>query len=280
MEKQKRILSVQDVSCFGKCSNTVALPIVNAAGHECVILPTALLSTHTAGFKGFTFLDMTDEMKKILDHWKTLDLKFDALMTGYFGSAEQLTLLSDFIKDQDIVKIIDPVMGDNGSLYSIYDAKFVAAMREFVRGADVVTPNMTEATLLCGMRYETDNYSDELFDKLYAGLRALDIKKAVITGVKFKDDVTGTVAINLEENRCAMTQTPYIDTYLHGTGDTFASTFAAVWLSGREFPDAARFATEFTYEAIERTLLGEVRYGLQYENGLGKIALYCGNSVK
>ena len=144
---QKRILSVQDISCLGKCSTGVTLPILSAAGHECVILPTALLSTHTGGFEGYTFLDLTDEMRKILAHWQQLGVRFDAVQTGYFGSLEQMDIVRDFVAGRELLRFVDPVLGDHGSLYSIYDQRFVEAKRDFCRGADVLTPNLTEACL-------------------------------------------------------------------------------------------------------------------------------------
>lgn len=155
---QKRILSVQDISCFGKCSTTAALPILSALGHECVVLPTALLSTHTGGFRHYTFLDLTDEMRKILAHWRELSIRFDAVQTGYFAAPAQMAMVREFLEGRELLRFIDPVLGDGGALYSIYDDAVVEAMRAFCRGADVITPNVTEAALLTGIPYDGDHY--------------------------------------------------------------------------------------------------------------------------
>ena len=225
---QKRILSVHDISCLGKCSNTAALPILSAAGHECVILPTALLSTHTGGFVNNTFLDLTEEMKNILRHWETLHLRFDAVYTGYFGSAEQLTIVRD------------PVLGDCGELYSIYDASYVECMREYCRGADVLTPNITEAALLANMPYQGDRYEENDIDALIDALFRLNAGRVVLTGVRFGTDEIGIVVAEKESGLRTHFATPYADTFFPGTGDTFASALCAKLVAGAEFAEAAK----------------------------------------
>lgn len=271
--EQKRVLSVQDISCFGKCSNTVALPVLSAAGFECVMLPTALLSTHTGGFTGFTFLDLTQEMKKILAHWDTLSLHFDAVLTGYFGSCEQLQFVGSYLNTHEkIFRFTDPVMGDCGKLYSIYDQNFVTGMREFCRGADVITPNLTEATLLAGIPYEGDQFESSQISAVFERLSALDIKKVVLTGVRFGASEIGVVAFDSESRASYTFKTPFADTYLHGTGDTFASSLCARMLQGRSFPDAIRDALDFTFASIRNTIQTDSRYGLIFEPELYRLA--------
>lgn len=265
---QKRVLSVQDISCFGKCSNSVALPVISAAGHECTILPTALLSTHTGGFEGYTFLDLTDEMRKIITHWKTMDLHFDALYTGYFGNTEQLTLVQEYLAERKLLRVIDPVMGDRGNLYSIYDETFASYMRAFCRGADVVTPNVTEASLLADMPFGGDHYDEVKMRKLCGALFELDIQSVVLTGVRFGENEIGIVAADAKNNTWDCFRTPYADTYFHGGGDTFASALCAKLVAGTPFRDAAKDALEFTYRSICRTVPTNTRYGLWFEQEL------------
>ena len=269
---QKRVLSVQDISCFGKCSNTVALPVLSAAGFECVILPTALLSTHTGGFKGFSFLDLTEEMKKIVTHWKTLPLQLDAVLTGYFGNREQLSLVRQYLLEQgNLFRFVDPVMGDCGKLYSIYDGDFAAGMREFCEGADVITPNLTEACLLAGVSYRGDRAEENDLPALLRRLSELDIRKIVLTGVRFGAAEIGVVAFDAQTGRTDTFRTPFADTYLHGTGDTFASSLCARMLQGREFSDAIRDALDFTFASIQNTLQTDSRYGLIFEPELYRL---------
>jgi len=264
---QKRILSVQDISCLGKCSNTVALPVLSAVGHECVILPTALLSTHTGGFEGYSFLDLTEEMKKILAHWKRLRLRFDAVLTGYFGSAEQLAIVRDFLADRTLLRFVDPVLGDCGRLYSIYDDGFVQCMREFCRGADVITPNITEAVMLTGLDYAGDHYDEAVMNRLLDALLELEVQRVVLTGVRFGETEIGILAADRAGNRYRFA-TPYADTFLPGAGDTFSSALCGKLVAGTSFPEAARAALEFTYRSILDTIPTEIRYGLCFEQEL------------
>ena len=197
MQDTPKILSVQDISCYGQCSNTVMLPILSAAGLETVVLPTALLSTHTGGFTEYTFLDMTGEMEKILAHFQELSLRFSYLCTGYFGSAEQIDILRKALPSLMLPgapRIVDPVMGDHGKLYSIYDHAFVRRMRRMCEGADVITPNLTEACLLADLPFTDNRYEEGLLAHLFACLHAQGVRRAVITGVMFDDGTIGAVA--------------------------------------------------------------------------------------
>jgi len=265
---QKRILSVHDISCLGKCSNTAALPILSAAGHECVILPTALLSTHTGGFVNNTFLDLTDEMRKILQHWESMHLRFDAVYTGYFGSAEQLTIVRDYMKDKELLRFIDPVLGDHGELYNIYDDAYVACMREYCREADVLTPNMTEAALLAGMPYRGDRYEENDMEAILDGLFRMEVEKIVITGVRFGEKEIGLVVADRRTGLREHFTTPYADLFFPGTGDTLASALCAKLVADVPFAQAAREALEFTYRSIQDTIPMDIRYGLCFEQEL------------
>ncbi len=275
MQDTPKILSVQDISCYGQCSNTVMLPILSAAGLETVALPTALLSTHTGGFTDFSFLDMTEEMKKILAHFVKLDLRFSYLCTGYFGSAEQIDLLQSALPAlmlPDALRIIDPVMGDHGKLYSIYDLDFVHSMRRMCEGADVITPNLTEACLLADIPFVDNRYEAELFACLFDRLHAMGVHRAVITGVMFENGTIGTVAHEADGERF-FTHASYVDRRFHGTGDTFAAALIAHFANGIHFRPAVEGATQFVAHCIADTVpVMDIHwYGLRFEGRLGEI---------
>ena len=274
MKESKKVLSVQDISCHGQCSNTVILPLLSAAGLETVILPTALLSTHTGGFTGYTFLDMTEEMARILAHYRQIDLRFDMLVTGYFGSPEQIALIRREAMPrlkEGALRFVDPVLGDNGKLYSIYTEEFVTAMRTLCAEADVITPNITEACLLTGTPYRAD--ADEAFcTELLARLRALGPSTVLVTGVHFADGSIGVVG---EENGAPFTAAaPYVDRNFHGTGDVFAGAFVGRLSRGESAKDAAAFATRFVYNCIQDTLpvINTHWYGLCFEGRIAEVA--------
>lgn len=274
--KQKRILSVQDISCFGKCSNTVALPILSAAGVETAILPTALLSTHTGGFTGYTFLDLTEEMRGILAHFDRADIRFDMLYTGYFGSVEQLQIVADakgaILREGGTV-LVDPVLGDWGKLYSIYDDTFVCAMREFVREADLITPNVTEACLLADLPYTGDQYDNEKTEAILSRLADLGCRRAVITGVHFGEGEIGIVYRDFESGEKFTLASARTDTPLHGTGDVFTSALAGYLLAGFTPRTALTRTVSFIAECIEKTekALPGHWYGVKFEDTLYRI---------
>jgi len=275
--KQKRILSVQDISCFGKCSNTVAVPVLAAADLEAVMLPTALLSTHTGGFENFTFLDLTDEMHRIMSHWASIGMQFDMLYTGYFGSAAQLADVAAFrprLLREGALSLIDPVMGDGGRLYSIYDGAFVAAMRDFCRGADLITPNVTEACLLSGVPYGGDRYDFTRMNAILDGIASLGCKTAVITGVHFGEEEIGVVCRDFSADRPFTLAAPRSDAPLHGTGDVFASALAAYLMNGFSLRDALTRTVSFVSAAIRDTEdeLEEHWYGLKFEGCLDMLS--------
>lgn len=275
MQDTPKILSVQDISCYGQCSNTVMLPMLSAAGLETVALPTALLSTHTGGFSGFTFLDMSEEMQKILTHFKQLSLRFSYLATGYFGSAEQIDTLLATLPDilfPDALRIIDPVMGDHGSLYSIYDMDFAKTMRRLCAGADVITPNLTEACLLADLPYEGACYDEARMTVLLDRLTALGVKRAVVTGVMFDDATIGVVA--REQGKAPFyVRAPYVDRRFHGTGDTLTAALIAHIVNGFDFRAAVEGAVRFVSNCIADTVpvMDTHWYGLRFEGRLSEI---------
>ena len=150
----KRIVTIQDISCFGKCSITVALPLISSMGVECAIIPTSILSTHTGGFEGFTFRDLSDDISKIAEHWKKYNIEFDAIYTGYLGSVEQINSVIDFIGDfkkENTIVFVDPAMADKGKLYTGFDSDFPSHMARLCAKADIIVPNITEASFMLGV---------------------------------------------------------------------------------------------------------------------------------
>ena len=269
----KRALTIQDISCFGQCSLTVALPVISACGTETCVLPSAVLSTHTSGFKDYTCLDMTDEMKKILAHWAKLDIRFDAIYTGYLATAEQIDIVKGAfgtrLKDGGL-KIVDPVMGDFGKLYPAFDMDFVGAMKELCSVADVILPNVTEACLLTGKQYKF-SYDEGYIDDLLDGLKALGAKKTVLTGVGYDDKTTGVVVYDGEIKRYYKHAKE--DRSCHGTGDLFASAFTGSLLAGEDEYGAAKLAADFVVDCIKHTPNdGSHPYGVRFESCLKALA--------
>ncbi len=270
---QKRVLAVHDISCVGKCSLTVALPILSAIGVETSVLPTAVLSTHTGGFSGFTYRDLTCDFQPIVDHWKSLNLKFDSIYTGYLGSFEQLALVTklfdDFRTEQSLFAV-DPVMADNGKLYSSFTPEFVKGMAALCSKADLIIPNITEATLMLGREYLAPPYTREYIGNLLFALSKLGPKMIVLTGVSFDDTTIGAAVYDAQADEFTYSSVERIDGYYHGTGDIFASAMIGGILNGKSLGQSAEIAVSFTADCIRRTFEAgtEVRYGVNFEQAL------------
>lgn len=266
----KRILTVQDISCLGQCSLTVALPVLSACGHETCIIPSAVLSTHTGGsFEGYTFHDLGEDIPAIRTHWQRQGVRFDAMYTGYLGSTSQAAYVAE-IMDSLLCPgakiIVDPAMADNGRLYAGFDAEYAAAMGRLCKKADVILPNITEACLLTGLDYR-ENYDEKYVDALLSGLLALGCPNVVLTGVSFSPDYTGVVIC--EGGKKSDYRHPRIPRMFHGTGDVYAASFAGSWLKGMGLTEAARIAADFTVRSIENTLDDpEHWYGVKFETTL------------
>jgi len=266
MYTYKKILTIQDISCVGQCSLTVALPILSACGLETCILPSAVLSTHTAGFSGYTFRDLTEDMGPIIDHWKKEGIRFEGVYTGYLGSAEQIALVKrimDELLTDGAVKIVDPAMADNGKLYPAFDGAFVEEMKKLVGAADIVVPNITEACFLTGMDYR-EKYDEAYILELCEKLTALGAKKAVITGVSYRDDKLGIAVF--ESGKMRYYEHEKMAKGCHGTGDVYASAFAGAILRGRNLFEAAKIAGDYTLACIRYTGGDpEHWYGVKFE---------------
>jgi len=273
---QKRVLAIHDISCFGKCSLTVALPIISSTGLECTVMPTAVLSTHTGGFKGFTYRDLTEDLLPILEHWKTLDIGFDSIYTGFLGSFEQIDIVSKIIKElkkKKTLVVVDPVMADNGELYSIFSKDFPKGMRRLCEQADVIVPNMTEAALLLNEEYNKGPYTEEYIEGLLKRLGKINSKKIILTGVFFNNDHLGAASFDSISGEISYSFHDLIPGYYHGTGDVFGSAVVSAMLNGANLERANEIAVEFTAESIKRTNEAgtDIRFGVNFEEGLGKL---------
>ena len=267
----KRIITIQDISCVGKCSLTVALPIISAAGVECGVLPTAVLSTHTM-FPKYTFLDLTDEITPISDKFKELEIDFDAIYTGYLGSYEQLNLVSGFFDDfkkKDNVVVIDPVMADNGKLYKGFTEEFAANMAKLCAKADLIIPNLTEASFMLGIEYNP-NYSEDYIKSVLKKLTELGCPRAALTGIGFKDNEIGVYYYDSTTNTYFSYFNELLPVSYHGTGDIYASATVGGLMRGLSYEEALTLATDFTLECMKRTMADENRrfYGVNFEEAL------------
>ena len=267
-----KILTVQDISCVGQCSLTVALPIISACGIETCVLPSAVLSTHTAGFSGYTFRDLTDDMPAIREHWMKEGIRFSAIYTGYLGSAQQINIVKDLFRDtaaEGCLKIVDPAMADHGKLYPGFDMAFVEEMKSLCGQADYVVPNITEACFLTGVEYK-ETYDRAYIDRLLEKLTALGCKNVIFTGISYEEGKTGVVV--LENGKYAYYQHDFLPNRCHGTGDIYASAFVGALVRGKTAYDAARIAADYTVECIKATAEEENHwYGAKCEPVLGKL---------
>lgn len=271
----KKILTIQDISCVGQCSLTVALPILSACGHETAVLPSAVLSTHTAGFSGYTFRDLTDDMPPIKEHWNKAGIKFAAVYTGYLGSTKQIDYVSDIICDTlaEGGKIfVDPAMADNGKLYPGFDDAYVDAMKMLCAKADYILPNITEACFLTGMEYQ-DSYDRSYIDGLIEKLQDMGCKNIIFTGISYEEGTTGIEVI--EGKKRAYYQHEFLPNSCHGTGDIYASAFVGAMMHGKSAYDAAKIAADYTVACIKATAEEENHwYGAKFEPVLGKLIEY------
>lgn len=269
---QKQVLAIHDLSCVGRCSLTVALPVLSAAGLHVSVLPTALLSTHTGEFTGYTCLDLTEEMSKIYKHFQTLPLRFDGLYSGFLGCWEQLALVEDVFahyRRTDTLLLVDPVMADHGKLYATYTETLARDMGRLCRQADVIVPNLTEAAILL-----EDSYHEKpSFPQVESMLRALHkrygCRQAVITGI-LRDGLLGAAAYDAASNQIFFHGQAPLDRVFYGTGDVLASALLAGLMRGRDLAQATTLAVDFTYQSMLHTLDNglPLRYGVAFEQAI------------
>lgn len=271
----KRLLSVQDVSCFGKCSLTVALPIVSAMGVECAVLPTAVLSTHTGcGFRDYTFHDLTEDIPAIAKHWESLGLTFDTLASGYIGSARQAELVKDLFDrfGKGAVRVIDPVMGDHGSYYAGFDRKFTESMKKLCQGADLIVPNLTEVSFLLDIPYCPDADEATLRRLLPRLCEEVGCKAAVITGARPDPAHQGAIGYIAATGEFCTAYNDHVDGAYHGTGDIFASVLAGGLTRGMSLSNSLQTAVDFTLSCIRHTIGDDAHfYGVRFEEALPEL---------
>lgn len=272
MNKQKRIAAIEDISGFGKCSLTVTLPILAAAGIAVSAVPTAVLSSHT-GLAGYSYRDLTEDMPDFTAQWKTLGLHFDALYSGFLGSYEQIQIVSDFFDafhTETTFIMVDPAMADNGVLYKTVTPEMAQGMVQLCKKADLIVPNFTEAAFLLGEPYRDGPYTRAYVEDLLRRLSALGPKQVVITGVWFSSGLLGAAGYNRDTDNVSYSFSQKITGSYHGTGDIFASALLSGILNGMKLENAIQLAADYTADCIRRTREAgtDPRFGVNFECGL------------
>ena len=268
MNRQKSAVTINDISGIGRCSITVACPILSAAGIQTCVLPTALLSTHTGGFLGYSFLDLTDEMSKIINHWFTLNMDFDAVYSGYLGSTEQLNTVIKFIdSNKNSLIMVDPVMGDAGRFYAGFTPEYIKGMKELCGKADIIVPNITEAFFLLDREYSEGPYTEEFIKEFMKDISKTGCKKIVLTGVYFNESEVGAASYDRENDVFDVYLAPRIEGFYHGTGDVFASVLLSSLLNDKTLAEATKIAVDFTEDSIIKTKNAgtDTRFGVLFE---------------
>jgi pyridoxine kinase len=268
MNETTKILTIQDISCFGQCSITVALPVVSAFGIETAILPSAVLSTHTAGFTDFTVRDLTEDLPEIRKHWEKEGIYFDAIYTGFIASIEQLDYIKDIIdsrlKPGGLV-FVDPAMADHGEFYNGFDQEFADKMGELCKLGDYVLPNTTEACFILHKPWKEEFTREEMLE-MANELSQFTKRHVILKGDTHEEGKLGMIVLDKQESACEVVYNDRIDYVSHGTGDVFASAFVGSTMVGKSPASAAKVAGEFTKRAIEKTVGDENhKYGVKFE---------------
>ena len=277
----KKILTVQDISCVGQCSLTVALPILSACGLETCILPSAVLSTHSVGFTDYTFRDLTDDMPKIQEHWQREGIMFDAIYTGYLGNIKQIDQVKQIFSSMgtnECIRFVDPVMADGGKLYPGFDESYVAAIKKLCQSADVILPNITEACLLTGTDYK-EKYDEAYIHTLMQKLSQLGAGTVIMTGVGYASDKTCIAAY--DNGQYYYYEHDKIDTICHGTGDIFASALVGAVMNGLSIETSIKIAADYTLQCIVNTQEDKKHwYGVHFEPVLHQLISYINEAVQ
>ncbi len=280
LNTQKRAAAIHDISGFGRCSLTIALPILSLSGIEAVAMPTALLSSHT-GIEGYTYNDLTDEMPLFLNHWDNLGLEFDAIFSGFLGSQKQIEIVSDFIdtfNTPDTIVLVDPAMADHGKMYATFDKAFAKKMATLCKKADIIVPNITEAFFMLDMEYFEGPYSQEQIETMLKELSKLGPTKVVLTGVCFNDCELGAASYDSLTGAIEYAFSPFINQYYHGTGDIFSSVLLSAILRGFGLDQSIHIAVDFIYDCLIRSdkAKSDALWGVNFEAGLPKLAKTLG----
>jgi pyridoxine kinase len=249
--------------------------VLSAAGIQTSVIPTAILSTHTGGFTGYTFRDLTGDILPTAEHWSGLGLSFDAIYTGFLGSLEQVGIVIEalsILRGGDTVVVVDPVMADFGKLYTIFGEGFPAAMRQLCAKADVITPNLTEAALLTGSPYREGPFGEDEVRGMLRSLAEIGAGRVVLTGVSYQGEpgVIGAASYDAHTDEFAFSGEERVEPMYHGTGDVFASVLTAALVSGRPLADSCAAAVRYTVDCIRRTKAAgtDSRFGVDFESGL------------
>lgn len=266
----KKVAAIHDLSGFGRASLTTVIPILSTMGIQVCPVPTAILSTHTSNFTGYSFIDLTDYMEEHIAHWKKLNLEFDCIYSGFLGSPRQIKIVSDFVDHfghKDNLVVVDPVMGDNGSLYGTMGEEMVVEMRKLVSKADIITPNFTEAAFLLGEKYKETTTEEEVKDWLVR-ISEMGPKIVIITSVpdekinEFEKNMS-VIAYNREDDVFWKVSCKYIPVSYPGTGDAYTSVLIGSLLQGDSLPVAIDRAMQFVTQCIKAS------YGFKYPSREG-----------
>ena len=275
MSETTKILTIQDISCYGQCSITVALPVISAFGIETAVLPSAVLSTHTSGFTDYTVRDLTDDLPAIRKHWESEGIYFDAIYTGFIASPEQMTYIKDIIDSRlkpDGVVFVDPAMADHGEFYNGFDQDFADKMGELCKLGDYILPNTTEACYILHKPWKEEFTKEEMLE-MAQELGEFTKKYVILKGDTHRDNELGMIVYNKEESTSEFVYNEKVDYVSHGTGDVFASSFVGSVMLDKSPTQAAKIAGEFTKIAIEKTIGDETHtYGVKFEQAIS--ALY------
>ncbi len=279
MKRTPTVAAIHDLSGFGRCSLTIVMPVLSAMGLQCCPLPTAYLSTHTGGFTGNTFVDLTDAMAGAMDHWRSLGLRFSSIYTGFMGNPRQMALSADFIRDvrtPATLVVVDPVMGDHGKLYRTYTAEMCRAMALLADAADVIVPNYTEAAQLLSLPYEAVTAAAP--EDTVRRLSREGSRSVVLTGVSLRPGQIGAACFDRRDGSVSLVQTVFVGRAFHGTGDLFASVLTGALVRGDSLEGAARQAAEFVRLCAQRTAPQDLpsREGIDFEPLLGLLAKEAG----
>lgn len=272
LENQKRLIAINDISGLGKCSLTVALPVISSAGVETICMPTAVLSTHTGGFTGYTYRDLTDDMPEMAKHWKSFDLKTDVIYSGFLGSFDQIEIVKNFVNDfktPDNLFIADPCMADHGKMYATFTPEFAEAMSSLCAKADVILPNITEACFMTNTEFHEGTQSPAFIENLLNTLLDNGAKNVILTGVSFEESKVGAAYIGQDRIVEYYFENKLPGTY-HGTGDVFASAFCGALLNDFSFYEAMSIAVRYVCDCIKRTISLDkpIKYGVDFERGI------------
>ena len=262
--KQKKIAAIHDLSGYGRCSLTVAIPVISALKVQCCPVPTSILSNHT-GFPTCFFDDYTEKMPLYLEQWRKLNLDFDGIFTGFLGSADQIDIVADMIRDFKTAKtlvIIDPIMGDDGKTYQTYTKEMCSRMKTLVESGDIVTPNLTETCILTGRQYRQDNWTRKELTDMAEDIISMGPHSAVITGVREGTFITNVVAE--KSSKVQFIRTLKAGGNRPGTGDVFSSIVAAQSVKGVSLQKSVKTAADF----VKQSILVSDQLNVPTENGV------------